>query len=608
MHLLALALTASLAIVPAAWAQTQHLHAISIHGTPKYGPDFKQLEYVNPDAPKGGEITLGGFGTFDSLHPFILRGVPAAGSGLTYDSLMTQVGDDPDTDYGVIAESVEVPADRSWATFKLRSEARFHDGRPITAADVAWTFETLTTKGAPVYRSYYGDVSKVEVVDERRVKFSFKNLDNRELIGNVGNLRILPRHYWQERDFEKPTLEPPLGSGHYRVEAVDPGRSIRYRRVEDHWAARLPINIGRFNFGGIRYEYYRDTAVSFEAFKAGAIDFRTENESKLWAEGYDVPAVRNGLIKREEFKTLNPRRPQGFVFNLRRPQFQDRRVRQALGYAFDFEWMNKSLFFGQYAKLASYFPSSEFAATGLPQGEELAILERYRGRVPDEVFTKEYMPPTTDGSGNLRDNVRHALRLLGEAGWQIKGGKLTNAKGETFQFEIISAQAGIDRVVLPFTKNLERLGITASLRIIDTAQYSNRMDNFDFDMVLGGAQQRASPGNEQREYWGSASADTRGGVNIGGIKDPVIDELAELVINAPNRDTLVQRTRALDRVLLWGYYMIPQFYEPATRIAYWDKFGRPAVTPKYTLGFTDTWWIDPAKAANLDQRKTSIRN
>ena len=607
-HLFAFALIAPMMIACGAGAQTRTLHAIAIHGEPKYGPDFKHLEYVNPNAPRGGEVILSAAGTFDTLNPFILRGVPGAGAGSIYTSLMTRIGDDPESNYGLVAESIEVPADRSWAIFKMRPEAKWHDGKPMTPEDVVWTFDTLMTKGTPRYRSYYGDVAKAEAIDERRVKFTFKVANNKELPGIISEMPILPKHYWESRDFEKTTLEPPLGSGAYRIDVVEAARSVRLRRVDDWWGDKLPINVGRHNFGVIRYEYYRDGAVAFEAFKAGAFDLRLENQLKDWATGYDIPQVKSGLIKREVFKTQNPARPQGFVFNTRRPLFQDRRVREALGYAFDFEWMNKTLWYELVGKPESYWPNSELGSRGLPEGEEKQILERYRGRVPDEVFTKPFSTPTTDGSGNLRDNVRAGLRLLGQAGWTIKNGKLTNAKGETFQFEIVSAQPGIDRLVLPYVKNLERFGITANLRIIDSAQYSNRVDDFDFDMILGVPQQSSNPGNEQREYWGSAAAGTRGSNNSPGIKDPVIDELIELVIAAPDRASLVQRTRALDRVLLWGFYMVPQLYTPGSFLAYWDKFGRPDKAPTYALGFADTWWVDPAKASTLEQRKASMKN
>lgn len=594
-----------------AQSPTRRLHAIAIHGEPKYGPDFKHLDYVNPDAPRGGQVTLGSpgqFRTYDSLNGFILKGVPAAGLGLIYNTLMTGTGDDPEGKYGLVAESLEVPDDRSWVTFTLRPEARFHDGKPITAGDVAWTFETLMTKGNPQYRFMFADVEKAEAIDDRRVKFTFKVADNRELPGTVGGLPVLPRHYWEGRDFDKTTLDPPLGSGPYRIDTLDRGRSITYRRVENYWADKLPIMVGRYNFGVIRYDYYRDLTVDFEAFKGGSIDFREENTAKDWATSYDTPAARAGLIKRDEPRSELPGRAQGFVFNTRKPLFQDRRVRQALGYAFDFEWLNKTLFYDTYVRVNSYWSYSELASTGLPEGEELAILQRYRGRVPDEVFTREYKPPVTDGSGNLRDGVREALRLFKEAGWEIKGGKLANAKGEPFQFEIFYLQAGLDRIILPFTKNLERLGVTANVRLVDSAQYESRLNNFDFDMMIGGAGQSLSPGNEQRDLWSSEAARTPGSANLGGVSDPVIDELVQLVITAPDRKALIARTRALDRVLLWGFYMIPQYTVRTFRIAFWDKFERPAVRPKYGVGFLDTWWVDPAKAASLDARKSAMKN
>ncbi|MBI1778492.1 MAG: ABC transporter substrate-binding protein [Proteobacteria bacterium] len=596
---------------------THTAHAIAIHGEPKYGPDFRHLDYVNPDAPKGGEVILGApgaFRTFDSLNPFILRGVSAGGLlhlddtlSWTYDTLTVPTWDDPEGQYGLVAASIEVPEDRSWVVFTLRPEARFHDGRPITAADVAWTFETLISKGHPQYRLLLADVDKAEAIDDRHVKFTFKVANNRELPIRVGGLAVLPKHYWQGRDFEKTTLEPPLGSGPYRIEAVEPGRSIRYRRVEDYWGRNLPINVGRFNFGVIRYDYYRDPSIEFEAFKTGALDYRREYTSKDWATGYEVPALRAGLLKRDEIKNQNPGRAQGFLFNTRRPVFQDRRVRQALGYAFDFEWMNKTLFYGIYARVTSYWSNSELAAAGLPKGAELALLERYRGRIADEVFAREYKPPQTDGSGNMRENVREALKLLSDAGWLIKGGKLVNAKGEPFQFEILYVQSGLERLILPFVKNLERLGIQANARLVDSAQYQKRVEDFDFDMVVLGPTPTLSPGNDQRDLWSSAAADTPGSANYGGVKDPVIDELVELVIAAPDRDALIQRTRALDRVLLWSFYMVPQYYGPSYLIAYWDKFGRPPIPPKYGVGF-ETWWVDAAKAANLEQRKAAMKN
>lgn len=605
-NLIALIASAVLAL-PAFAADSTVSHGFAIHGQPGYPADFKHFNYVDPTAPRGGEIVLAGIRTFDNLHPFILKGVSAVGLGLIYESLMTNSSDEAATQYGLIAKSIETPADRSWAIFELRPEARFHDGKPITADDVVWTYQTLTTKGHPQYKAIYADIVAIEKLGDHKVKFTFKGGNNREMPTVAGGLSILPKHYWAGRDFEKTTLEPPIGSGPYRISAVDPGRSITYERIKDHWAAKLPVMAGRYNFGTIRYEYYRDQTIEVEAFKSGAIDFRQEMTARDWATSYDFPAIRQGLVKKEELPNNNPARMQGFSYNLRRDLFKDRRVREALGHAFDFEWSNKTLFYGQYVRVKSYFGQSELAATGLPGPDELKILEPYRGRVPDEVFTKAFQPPTYDGSGNIREGLRRALALFKEAGWTVnKEGKLVSAQGKPFEFELLYQQPGLERMAQPFAKNLERLGIVCRLRLIDTAQYQNRMDNFDFDMVFGGVGQSLSPGTEQRLLWTSAEADKVGSDNISGIKDPVVDELVELVVAAPDRETLITRTRALDRVLLWGHYIIPQYTGPTYRIVYWDKFGRPPVQPKYTIGFSDTWWVEPAKAAQLVLKKKAL--
>lgn len=576
--------------------------AISMYGDLKYPPGFKHFQYANPDAPKGGDVKMAAFGTYDTLNPFTLKGVPAAGLGEMFDTLMVGAADESFSYYGLVAETIETPADRSWATFTLRPEARFHDGTLMTADDVLWTFETLKTKGQPFYRSYYGNVAKVEKLGERKVKFTFSPGDNRELPLILGQLPVLSKAHWGKRDFEKTTLEPGLGSGAYKIESFEPGRSITYRRVKDYWAAKLPVKVGTDNFETIRYDYYRDTNVAIEALKAGQYDLRLENVAKNWATAYTGPAVTQGLIKREEIKNEIPTGMQGFVFNTRRPVFQDPRVRRALGYAWDFEWTNKNLFYGAYARTKSYFSNSELASSGLPGPDELAILEPLRGKVPEDVFTKEYQPPVTDGSGNNREGAREALRLLAEAGWTVKGGKLANAKGEPLAFEILIDEPTWERIVLPFVKNLERLGITARVRNVDAAQYQKRIDDYDFDMLVTVWRQSLSPGNEQRDFWGSASATTPGTRNLAGIRDPGIDKLIELVIQAPDRKALIARTRALDRVLLWGYYVIPHYHLQAFRVAYWDRFSRPAVAPKHTFGF-DSWWIDAKKDAALQKRK-----
>jgi microcin C transport system substrate-binding protein len=578
-------------------------YAMSMFGDLKYGPGFKHFDYVNPEAPKGGEVKLAAIGTFDSLNPFILRGVAAAGMGLTFESLMVGSFDEPFSEYGLVAESIEVPADRSWVAFTLRPEARFHDGSAITVEDVIWTLDTLKAKGQPFYRAYYAQVVKAEKVGDRKVKFTFGPGENRELPLILGQLPVLSKAYWSKRDFEKTTLETPLGSGPYRVESVEPGRSITYRRVKDHWAAKLPVRVGHDNFDSLRYDYYRDITVAVEALKGGAYDFRQENVAKNWATAYEIPAVSQGLLKKEGIKNEVPTGMQGFVYNTRRPVFQDLRVRRALAYAFDFDWMNKNLFFGSYTRTRSYFSNSELASRGLPSPEELKILEPFRGKIPEEVFTKEYVPP--DGS-NQRESAREALRLLGEAGWVVKGQKLVNAKtGEPMNFEILLSDPTWERIALPFAKSLERLGVTARVRTVDSAQYQNRTDNFDFDMVVTVWGESLSPGNEQRDFWGSVAAAAPGSRNLAGIKDPSVDKLIDLVIAAPDRKSLITRVQALDRVLLWGAYVIPHWHINLFRVVYWDRFGRPSVNPKYALGF-NTWWVDPQKEAALAKRRGEV--
>jgi microcin C transport system substrate-binding protein len=484
---------------------------------------------------------------------------------------------------------MEVPEDRSWVIFNLRPQAKFHDGSPITADDVVFSLSTLREKGQPFFRFYYGGVDKVEKLGERRVRFTFKAGDNRELPLIVGQMPILSQKYWSSRDFSQSTLEAPLGSGPYRVESFEPGRFIRYERVKDFWAKDLPVLKGQYNFDSIRYDFYRDSTVALEAFKAGEYDFRAENAAKDWATGYEFPAVQSGEVIKAEIPHERPTGMQGFIYNIRRDIFSDPRVRRALAYAFDFEWANKNLFYGQYTRTKSYFSNSELASTGLPQGHELELLEPHRAKLPAEVFTKTYAPPTTDGSGNIRDNLRTAMQLLREAGWTVKNGKLVDAQGRPFTFEILLNQPNWERISLPFVRNLERLGVTASVRTVDTAQYKNRTDAFDFDMTVEVFPQSNSPGNEQADFWGSHSAKEPGGRNTIGIADPVIDELIDKVIAAPTREALVARTRALDRVLLWHHYVIPNWHLNYDRVAYWNKFGRPETVPEQGYQFM-SWW------------------
>lgn len=578
-------------------------HGIAMHGEPKYGPEFRSFDYVRPDAPKGGTLKLAALGTFDSFNPYIIKGTAADGLARIYDTLMESSADEPFTEYGLLAETVTWPEDRSWVQFRLRREARWHDGRPVTPEDVVWTFETLRRHGLPAYRGYYAGVARVEVVGERDVKFTFHPGVNRELPLIVGQLPVLPKHYWEGRDFTRPTLEPPLGSGPYRIAEFEPGRFVTYRRVEDYWGRDLPVRRGRDNFDVIRVDYYRDSTVALEAFKAGAYDFRYENSSKDWATSYDFPAVHEGLVKREEVPHQRPAGMQGYVYNTRRWLFRDRRVRAALAFAFDFEWSNAKLFYGQYTRTRSYFDNSELAARGLPSPAERAILEPFRDRLPPEVFGREYNPPRTDGSGNIRGNLRQAMRLLRAAGWRFdpKTQRLTK-DGRGFSFEILLVEPLFERVTLPFARNLKRLGIEARVRTVDAAQYENRVEKFDFDMIVASWGQSLSPGNEQRYYWGSEFADQPGSLNLAGIRDPVVDHLIELVISAPDRASLVERVHALDRVLQWGHWVIPHWHIPYDRIAYWDRFGRPAKVPM--MGFQlDTWWLDKERAARVDPRR-----
>lgn len=578
------------------------MHAIALHGAPKYGPDFAHFDYVNPDAPKGGVIRVAASGTFDSFNPFIPKGNSGIGTGY-FESLLTSSADEPFTEYGLIAESIELPDDRSWVIFTLRPQARWHDGKPISVADVVWSFSTLKTKGQPYFRFYYKGVVKAEKVGERRVKFSFSEKGNRELPLIVGQLPILPKHYWAQRDFEKTTLEPPLTSGPYRITAFEAGRFVVQERVKDYWGENLPVNKGQNNFDRIRIDFYRDDTVIRQALKAGEVDFRAENQAKAWALDYDVPAVRNGWLKKETIPHQLPTGMQAFVLNTRREIFKDPRVRRALAYAFDFEWTNKNLFFGQYTRTESYFSNSELAASGLPEGEEREILERYRGRIPDEVFTTPYRAPSTDGDGWPRENLRKAFDLLAQAGWVVRDMQLVNLDtGQPMRFEILLVSKEFERIVLPFARNLKRLGIDARTRLVDSSQYINRLRSFDFDVFINVWGQSESPGNEQRSYWSSAAAESAAARNYAGIKDPVVDELIELVIRAPDRSSLIARVHALDRVLLHGYYVIPNWHLRYQRILYWDKFSRPAATAKFGTS-TDLWWFDTDKAARLDSMR-----
>lgn len=616
-----IAAVAGLGLATAAIAATGGAHALegtngparglAMHGTPKFAPDFTHFDYVNPDAPKGGSRISDARGTFDSLNPFILSGTPA-GVGLIYDTLMVQSVDEAFTLYCLLCETVETPDDRSWVEFTMREDARWHDGMPVSVEDVIFSFNALRDKGRPFYRFYYGSVADVAQTGPRKVRFTFGGDLNPELPLIIGELTILPKHYWESRDFAKTTLEPPLGSGAYRISDVKPGRSLTFERVPEYWAKDHPTQVGFDNFDTVRVDYFRDRGIAREAFKGGNTDIWIENSAKEWATAFDVPAVRDGRILTEEFAHDRTAGMQGFVFNIRKPIFADRRVRKALTLAWDFEWYNKNLAYNAYSRTVSYFDNSELGSRGLlsdADAGERDILERFRGQLPDELYTQVYTTPTTDGSGarGIRNNLRAARKLLEDAGWVIRDGTLTNTEtGATFGFEILLVQPTFERMALPFARNLERLGIQAKVRVVDSAQYQNRTDARDYDMIIGSWGQSQSPGNEQRDYWSTSAADAAGSRNLIGIEDPVIDELIELVISAPSRESLVQRTRALDRALLWGNYVIPQFHLAVDRIAFWDKFGRPEKIP--LLGEAaniSAWWVDPAKEAALETRKSS---
>jgi microcin C transport system substrate-binding protein len=593
-------------LIGANCAQAAPSEGMSLFGDLKYKPGFTHFDYANPQAPKGGVMRYSSIGTFDTLNPFVINGVPAAGISLLFDTLSASSEDEPASEYGLVAKTIDLAPDKLSVLYTLRPEARFHDGTPMTPADVIWTFEMLQKKGLPAYREYYGDVTKVVPEGDHGIRFFFKSAKNRELPQILGQMPVLSKVYWSGRDFEKTTLSPPLGSGPYTIKSIDPGRSITYSRVKDYWGADLPVNKGRYNVDTMRYDYYRDATIALEAFKAGQYDVRLENSSKDWATGYDCPALRAGLIKKEQIPDGLPSGMQGFGYNLRRPIFQDPRVREALAYAFDFEWSNKNLFYGAYQRTRSYFDNSELAATGVPQGQELQILDKFRGQIPDAVFTTEYDPPKYNGSGNIREGLRNALKLLMEAGWTFKDEKLVNAKtGQPFEFEILLDNPQFERIVLPFADNLKRMGITARVRTVDTAQYERRMDTFDYDMTVVLFPESLSPGNEQREYWGSQAADEQGSRNLLGIKSKVVDALVQELIQSPDRASLVAHTRALDRVLQYGYYVIPNFHLAAFRVAYWDKFRRPAVSPKYAVGF-DTWWVDPGAEKSVEAKKGEV--
>lgn len=589
------------------------LHALALHGQPMYGAEFTHFGYVNPDAPKGGTLTLPNmrFLTFDTFNPFNIKGTVAVYLELMHDSLMTDGMDEPGTAYCLVCETVEVASDNSAVTFVLRTEATFNDGSPITTEDVEFSFNTLVSDGAPVYRTIWSDVARLEVIDERTITFHFKSTDQRDLPITVGALPVLSKAYWDSRDFKESTMDVPVASGAYTVEDFDAGRFISYGRIKDYWARDLPVAKGMYNFDSIRVEYFRDDDVQFEAFKRGVYEFRREFTSRLWATGYDFPAAVDGRVQRLEVETSLPMTVQHNNFNMRRDKFKDRRVRQAINYAYDFESLNRTLFYGLYERLRSHWQNSELEATGLPSEAELAILEPFRDQVPPEVFTTEFQQPSTDGLGNVRANLLEARKLLQAAGYDEVDGKLINKEtGEQLSIEILIVQAGLERIFLPFSQNLERLGIDATLRIVDTSQYTNRVNEFDFDFAGYVQPSQLSPGAELRRFFGSESADQPGSYNWTGMKDPVVDALIDQIANAEDREVLVNLVRALDRVLQWNFYRLLSYGSPNERYAFWGNLKHPDRHPAKGLDLGSAvpvlWWHDPESPDNAEELVASI--
>jgi microcin C transport system substrate-binding protein len=599
--------------IASALAQTQNWkHALSLFGDTKYPDGFKHFDYVNSDAPQGGTVRQIAFGTFDNFNAVVsgVKGNIAIGTELFMETLTTPSLDEVSTEYGLLAEAVSYPDNYSAVTYRLRANARWHDGKPVTPDDVIFSFDVFK-KNSPQLSAYYRHVVKAEKTAEREVTFTFDGPGNRELPQIVGQLPVLPKHWWEgvdktgrQRDVTQTTLEPPLGSGPYRLKDFAPGRTLVYEKFDDYWGKDLNVVVGTRNFQTIRYEYFRDSTVALEAFKADQVDWRVENSAKDWASSYDFPAVREKRVIREEFPIRNVGVMQAFAFNIRRDKFKDPRVRRAFNFAFDFEEMNRQLFSDQYKRIASFFEGTELAATGLPSGKELEILETLRDKVPTELFTKPYTNPVGGNPQAVRNNLREALGLFRAGGYEVKDTKLVLAKtGEPFSIEFLVDEPATQRFVLFYKPSLERMGMTVNVRVVDAAQYENRLRQWDFDIIVASWAESLSPGNEQRGYWSSQAADQPGSRNLIGIKNPAIDTLIERVIFTKDREDLVAATKALDRVLQWNFYVVPQWTYPFVRTARWDRFGRPETMPKYgRSGFPSIWWWDAAKAAKVPQR------
>ncbi len=583
-------------------------HGLSLFGELKYPAGFKHFDYVNPNAPRGGAARQIAFGTFDNFNYAVagVKGSVAAGLINIYDTLMAQAMDEVSTEYGLLADAVSHPDDYSSATYRLRPEAKWHDGKPVTVDDVIFSLEAWK-KNNPQLSAYYRHVTKAEKTGEREVTFTFDGPGNRELPQIVGQLIVLPKHWWEgtdaqgrKRDISATTLEPPLGCGAYKIKEFTAGRTVVNERVKDYWGEKLPVNVGQNNFDELRYEYFRDSTVALEAFKADHIDWRTENSAKAWATSYDFPAAREKRVVLEEFEIRSSGVMQAFVFNTRRDKFKDAKVRRAFNYVFDFEEMNKQIFFGQYKRIASFFEGTELAARDLPEGLELEILKSVKDPIPQEVFTAPYTNPVNGNADAVRANLREAIRLMREAGYELKDRRLVNAaSGERLSVELLVSDPNAERFMLFYKPALERLGVAVTVRTVDDAQYENRLRQWDFDITTTVWGQSLSPGNEQRGFWGSQAADQPGSRNLVGIKNPAVDALIEKVIFAKNRDELVAATKALDRVLLWNHYVVPQWTYGKQRTARWDRFGHPKEMPKYgAAAFPSIWWWEAAKAGN----------
>lgn len=582
------------------------VHALALYGEPKYPDGFTHFDYVNPEAPKGGTFTKSNeaFLTFDTFNPYTLKGAQAYGTDILLDdTLMASSLDEPASIYSGIADTIEIAPDGSWVQFVLRPEARFTDGSQITAADVAFSFETLIAKARPVYRFVYADVAKAEVIDPRTIKFTLKSTENAKLPLLLAQLPVLSKAYWTDRDFTATTLDIPVSSGPYTIDSFEVGRYVQYKRVENYWAKDLPHARGMYNFEHVRYEYFRDEDVRFEALKTGAYDFTREMVARRWATGYDFPAALDGRVKKLEVTSIQPRDVTTLVMNLRRPMFQDRRVRQAINYAFDFESVNKTVMYGAYQRLRSYWQGSPLEAKGLPSADEVKLLEPFRATLPPDLFTTEFTQPTTAGNGDNRENLIKAREVLKEAGWEVKGEQLLNGKtGQPFAFELTIVQPNLEQVLAPWIQDLKRLGIIVTLRVVDTSQYANRVNDYDYDAIYIGMGTNLTPGNELLDDLSSESADRPGGQNFSGIKDPAVDAMLTHIIAAKTYDDVTTATRALDRVLTFNHYRVLRYTAAADRIAYWNKLHMPAVQPAMGLGrMGETaialWWAAPVSAA-----------